>query len=164
MMVIKPYPLAKCQLESMVPGYLLLPEFPIFGRACEVHYGSCPRFSEVADKSSCWEEACGQDIRSPKHAARMFLWLTFLFCALSLCCQLRWRIWTSCKDSLFLPRCLAANFLYAKSAGLLPIQNNSASWWLRNRFKSRKLLLLPGVFCLRTTLFINITLSFHETL
>ena len=53
MMVIKPYPLAKCQLESVVPGYLLLPEFHMFGRAREVHYGSCPRFSEVADESTC---------------------------------------------------------------------------------------------------------------
>lgn len=53
MMVIKLYPLAKCQVESVDPGYLLLPGFHIFGRAHEVHYGSCPHFSEVADKSSC---------------------------------------------------------------------------------------------------------------
>lgn len=163
MMVIKPYPLAKCQLESMVPGYLLLPEFPIFGRACEVHYGSCPRFSEVADKSSCWEEACGQDIGSPKHAARMFDSRS-CFVPSPFVANLGGGFERPARILCLFPDVWQLTFFMPNLLGFYPSRIILPADGLSNRFKSRKLLLLPGVFCLRTTLFINITLSFHETL
>lgn len=55
-------------------------------------------------------------------------------------------------------------FFMPNLLGFYPSRITLPTDGLSNRFKSRKLLLLPGVFCLRTTLFINIMLSFHETL
>lgn len=142
-----------------VSPYLLLPKFHIFGRTDKVHYGSFPLFSEVADKSSCWKEVCGQELDH----LRMQL---ICFCDSPSCCEPS-SLANLGGDFEHPARILYLfhDFLYAKSIGLLIILNDNANWWgsaVGSRVEGFSYSLLFFVL-FTTSLFINIMLNINET-